>query len=202
MITILILTALTSTPAPAQNTPCNQGTTYDIRSCWSAKDNVAVAQLKSVYAAVQAEMRKLHADSAPLTSAQAAWVIARDKTCAFEYQLYLPGTIAPQLGVECDVRMTRARTKRLTLLLAALQNGVRPALRAVSPAAQDELDHVYSGYASRVTKSQRASLSAAQTAWLAYRDKACALEGGSCLTDLTKERTTELEASWVGESFW
>jgi uncharacterized protein YecT (DUF1311 family) len=128
---------------------------------------------------------------------------ARDKTCNFEYELYLPGTIAPQFAVECSVRMAHARTKRLDALLSALQTRDHaPAAKSVSPVTSAQLGVLYQGYVARLTGSQRTSLAAAQTAWAAYRDKACALEGGACLTELEKERIAELEASWVGEPFW
>ncbi len=174
-----------------------------MRTCWSRQDNAADAALQSATAKVTAALHKAAVDPAPFAAAQAAWATARDKTCAFEYQLYLPGTIAPQLGVECDVRMTRARTQRLTALLAALQTkGTLPAKLQVDAAADAELNRIYALYVTRLTAAQRSSLAAAELAWINYRDKACALEGGRCLTELERERVAELKASWVGETFW
>ena len=92
------------------------------------QDATADSALQSAVARVTVHLRKTGIDPAPFAAAQAAWATTRDKTCAFEYQLYLPGTIAPQLGVECNVRMTRARTQRVTALLAGLQSkAARPA---------------------------------------------------------------------------
>jgi uncharacterized protein YecT (DUF1311 family) len=86
---------------------------------------------------------------------------------------------------------------------SALQTRDRvPAPKPVSPATGAQLDSLYRAYLARLTAAQRTLLAGAQTAWAAYRDKACALEGGACLTDLEKERIAELEASWVGEAFW
>jgi uncharacterized protein YecT (DUF1311 family) len=128
-----------------------------------------------------------------------AWVTARDRTCAFEYELYLPGTIAPQLGVECDVRID-ARADA-TSRVAACESSRAPE-QPVSPAADAELNRLYRLYLERLNKTQKSSLVAAELAWIAYRDKACVIEGGSCLTELTNERAAELKASWIGEAFW
>jgi uncharacterized protein YecT (DUF1311 family) len=187
----------------AATASCDRGTTYDMRTCWDKQSESAGAELKSAYAKVAARMRGWGLSAAPLSAVQTAWTSARDKTCSFEYELYLPGTIAPQIAVECSVRMTQSRTKRLDALLAALQTRDHvPAPKPVSPAAGTQLDSLYRGYLTRLTGSQRTSLAGAQTAWVVYRDKACALEGGACLTDLEKERIAELQASWVGEPFW
>jgi uncharacterized protein YecT (DUF1311 family) len=174
-----------------------------MRTCWSKQDVAAGSALQNASAKLTAALHKAGVDPAPYAATQAAWATARDKTCAFEYQIYLPGTIAPQLGVECDVRMTRARTQRVTILLAAVQTkGTRPAELPVDAAADAELNRVYRLYAERLTSSQRSALAAAELAWIGYRDKACALEGGRCLTELERERVAELQASWVGETFW
>jgi uncharacterized protein YecT (DUF1311 family) len=171
--------------------------------CWSKQDDAATSELASTYARTTAMLRKLDLSPVPAARAQAAWVRARDATCAFEYKLYLPGTIAPQLGIECDFRMTRARTKRLTALQDSLQaNGSVPVAQAVSAAADAELKRVYVLYLARLTAAQRSDLASAERAWIAYRDTACAIEGGRCFTELTRERTAELERSWVGEVFW
>jgi uncharacterized protein YecT (DUF1311 family) len=187
----------------AATAQCDRGTTYDMRMCWDKQSASAAAELKSAYAKVAARMRGWGLSPAPLVAVQTAWTGARDKTCNFEYELYLPGTIAPQIAVECSVRMAHARTKRLEALLSALQTRDHaPAATSVSTATGAQLGALYQGYVARLTGGQRTSLAAAQTAWAAYRDKACALEGGACLTELEKERIAELEASWVGERFW
>ncbi len=179
--------------------PCNQGTTYDMRTCRSKQSDAAFSELTATYAKVAAKFTKSGTGTVALTASQAAWVRARDKTCAFEYQLYLPGTIAPQLGVECDVRMTRARTQHLASLLA---KSPRAAEQPALPSADAALKRLYRDYLERLTRTQKSSLVASELAWSAYRDKACAIEGGSCLAELTNERVAELKASWVGEAFW
>jgi uncharacterized protein YecT (DUF1311 family) len=200
---LAILAALLASGTTRAQNACNQGTTYDIRACWSKQDVAADSQLRSASVKVTAALHQAGIDPAPFAVAQAAWAVARDKTCAFEYELYLPGTIAPQLGVQCDVRMARARTQRLAALLAALQTkGARPAELPAEAAADANLKRVYNLYVARLTSAQRSALAAAELAWIAYREKACALEGGPCLTGLDRERVAELEASWVGEAFW
>jgi uncharacterized protein YecT (DUF1311 family) len=183
----------------ASGNPCSQGTTYDMRMCWDKQNAAAASALTATYAKVAAKFTKSGMDTAALTAAQAAWATARDKTCAFEYELYLPGTIAPQLGVECDVRMTRARTQHLASLLAKSSGAAE---QPVSKSADAELNRLYRLYLERLNKTQKSSLVAAELAWIAYRDKACVIEGGSCLTELTNERAAELKASWIGEAFW
>jgi uncharacterized protein YecT (DUF1311 family) len=201
--TLVILATLFVNGAARAQAACNQGTTYDMRTCWSKQDGAADAKLQRTLVNVTAALHKAGIDPAPFAAAQTAWVAARERTCAFEYELYLPGTIAPQLGVECDVRMTRARTQRLAALLVALQaKGARPAELPVGSAAEAELNRVYALYSARLTGAQRSALAAAELAWKVYRNKACALERDRCLTELERERVAELEASWVGEAFW
>lgn len=178
---------------------CNQGTTYDIRQCWGKESDAAAAQQKTTYASVEAAFRKEGIGTAALAASQAAWTAARDKMCAFEYDMYLPGTIAPQLGTECDIRMTRARTRDL---YAVFKEKTRPREEPLASSAAAELDRIDRLYVARLNNRQTKSLGAAQAAWNSYRDKWCAIEGGSCLTALTNERITELKDSWIGEPFW
>ncbi|HLX25984.1 MAG TPA: lysozyme inhibitor LprI family protein [Candidatus Cybelea sp.] len=194
------MTALLLAVQLVANAPqCNQGTTYDMRTCWGKESTAASAELKATYAAVDAVFRNKGLATAPLAASQSAWTNTRDKTCAFEYELYLPGTIAPQLGAECDVRMTHERTQHLA---AVLKQKSRPPEEPVASSAAAEFDRISHQYMSRLKKAQAASLSAAQTAWAAYAYEWCALEAGSCLTALTNERIAELKASWIGEPFW
>lgn len=182
---------------------CDTGNTYDMRMCWSRQDAAARDRLHAAYDGVAGEMRTLGIDLRPLAAAQVAWTTARDQTCDFAYLLYADGTIAPQLALECDYRMTQARTQRLTELNAELRaRGAGQPEEPVSQAADRELNRIYRLYRARVTPQQSAALAAAELAWISYRDKACAIEGGTCMTQLEKERVTELEAAWVGEPFW
>jgi uncharacterized protein YecT (DUF1311 family) len=146
--------------------PCNQGTTYDMRTCWSKQSDAAFSELTATYAKVAAKFTKAGVGTVALAASQATWATARDKTCAFEYELYLPGTIAPQLGVECDVRMTRARTQHLASLLL---KSPRVAERPVAPSADAALKRLYRDYLERLTKTQRSTLAAAELASVAYR---------------------------------
>ena len=181
---------------------CNQGSTYDIRKCWSAKDEAASVKLHSTYVKVEARLRSLGIEPGLLAAAESAFSAARDKTCAFEYAQYLPGTIAPQLEIECDDRMTVAQAHRLAAVLAVLKSGALPTERPASPATDAELHRVYQLYLEHVTSAQRPALIGAERAWRTYRDKWCAFEGGTCLTASERDRVNELEASWLGEPFW
>jgi uncharacterized protein YecT (DUF1311 family) len=192
-----------SSAAPQPADTCNTGTTYDMRTCWDRKDGEAAAESLTRFAEVLTAMKRRGLDTTEIGNAEEAWVAARDETCAFEYGLYVGGTIAPQLGAECSVRMTRSRTARLTAYLAAFQrDAAPPQALAVSAAADAELNRVYGLLAARITPEQRAALARSERAWIAYRDQACAVERGSCLTDLADDRVAELQAEWVGEAFW
>jgi uncharacterized protein YecT (DUF1311 family) len=181
---------------------CDQGTTYDMRTCWAKRDDAASDKLHATNRKVDDALRASGSDPRPLAAAQRAWGAARDKTCAFEYEQYLPGTIAPQLGVECDYRMTLARTRRLATLLARLESGRSPPdERPASPRAVAQLGAVYREYAKRLTPTLRSALINAQRAWTTYVDRACAIERGACRSELANERMTELQASWIGEPF-
>lgn len=183
--------------------PCESGSTYDMRMCWSRQDDAARDRLHATYQDVTAEMGKLRIDPRPLAAAQSGWAAARDKTCTFEYELNLPGTIAPLLAVECDYRMTQARFERLTALQKRLRSREAPPPREpASQKAAGELDRLYRLYQSHLGQEQWTALETAESAWITYRDKACAIEGGACLTELDKERIAELEAAWIGEPFW
>lgn len=194
MIPIVLAIALIAA-APT----CDQGTTYDMRQCWAKQDAAAAADLKSAYATLEASFAKQGLSTESLTLSQDAWETARDKMCTFESDLYAGGTIAPQLGTACEVRMTLARTQHLAALV---KQKLQPPEQAGSTSADAELTRIYKLYLARVTPSQAASLTAASNAWSAYRNLWCAIAGGSCLTDLTNERITELETSWIGEPFW
>ncbi|MGB6952321.1 MAG: lysozyme inhibitor LprI family protein, partial [Candidatus Cybelea sp.] len=85
----------------AATAQCDRGTTYDMRTCWNNQSESAGAELRSAYAKAAARMRGWGRSATPLSAVQTAWTSARDKTCSFEYELYLPGTIAPQIAVEC-----------------------------------------------------------------------------------------------------
>lgn len=194
------MTAILALVIAATLERCDTGTIYDMRMCWSRRDAAARDSLLNTYGSVVVEMRKRGINPQRLAAAQAAWIIARDKTCHFEYELYATGTIAPQLGVECDYRMTQARIHRLAALEAALQSGTAlPPEAALSQTADRALNRLYRQYEDRITLQQRAALTAAELAWISYRDKACAIEKGTCLTDLENERVAELKAAWIGE---
>jgi uncharacterized protein YecT (DUF1311 family) len=190
--------------ATATTTPCEAAQTQPaLDACWASRAAQAEAALNDVDARVTIELRRQGIDPKPLGNVQQAWTSARERTCAFEASLSEGGSIAPMMLSGCIDRMTRARTMRLNSFLALLKAG-----RATEPAkpastnAGGQLDVVYEKLARRISPAQRQALTASESAWNVYRDGACKLEGGTCLTQLDRERVAELEAGWVGEPFW
>jgi uncharacterized protein YecT (DUF1311 family) len=72
----------------------------------------------------------------------------------------------------------------------------------VSRVSDVRLSRLLRLYNERLTPPQRAGLAASQRAWIGYREAWCAIAGGSCKTNLTNQRVTELESAWMGEAFW
>ena len=184
--------------------PCDAaGNQMELDQCWAAQAKTADTALNATYAKVTSGLRKLGVDPKPLVGIQLAWISARDKTCAFESGIYEGGSIAPMMSSECVARMTQARTQRLSDLLGVLQAEGAVAKEApASPKVDADLNHFYGLLAKQLTAAQRSALTSSEVAWIAYRDKACAFERGSCLTELEQERIDELKAGWLGEQFW
>jgi uncharacterized protein YecT (DUF1311 family) len=176
----------------------------DLDQCWLKQAEVAQRDLDGAYAKLKTEPTGLGIKTAPLATAQSAWNDAREKTCDFEQSLEEGGSIAPMMYSECEARMAQARTARMKTLQTALQNGgSAPKALPLSPKAGEELDRVYGLlFKYDLSAASHAKLVAAEAAWKTYRCRACAAEGGSCLTDLTVERTNELKDGWLGEPFW
>ena len=176
----------------------------DLDECWMHQAEAAQASLDRASAKLKAQLERFGIDATPFVAAQNAWASAREKTCDFEQSLEEGGSIAPMMYSECQARMTQARTVRVKRFAAALESsGEAPELDAVSPRAQNELARVYGLLLKQdLSAAAHSKLVSAERAWTAYRDDACAVEGGACLTELAKERTAELEAGWLGEPFW
>ncbi|MBV4492923.1 lysozyme inhibitor LprI family protein [Pseudomonas oryzicola] len=78
-------------------------------------------------------------------------------------------------------------------------------IRAETQVQDQRLNRVYKQLMSRLDAGQQKSLRDVQRKWLAYRDGNCqfhvqasggtmaALEGGTCLMDMTRDRAAELE---------
>jgi uncharacterized protein YecT (DUF1311 family) len=178
--------------------PCSNGSTMDMQVCWSKRNAVASAELKTTYAAAIANLTSQH-DVAQLKATQADWLAARDKTCSFQYQLYAGGSIAPQLFIECNESANRARTAELSTFSKSASHGKE---QPPSQVASVRLSRMVRLYNERLNAPQRALLASSQRAWAAYRDAWCTLAGGTCETRLTENRVSELEATWLGEQFW
>jgi uncharacterized protein YecT (DUF1311 family) len=55
---------------------------------------------------------------------------------------------------------------------------------------------VYKAVLKHVDGKTRSLLVASETAWITYRDAACAMEGADCLTNLEEQRIEILASSW------
>jgi uncharacterized protein YecT (DUF1311 family) len=199
MIAAAMLLALASNPCASAQT-----TQMDLDVCWRDRAAQADAQLNAAYKNAGVELRKMGIDPGVLVPVQVAWISARDKTCAFESSMEAGGSIAPMMYSECVDRMTRARTARIQNLVTSLQaEGVVPAMQPASHKVDAELNRVYGLLRKQdLTTAQRTALTSAEVAWIAYRDKACKVEGGECMDALENERTHEIEDGWLGEQFW
>jgi len=188
----------------ASTGPCDGATTQmDLNVCWAAQAKAAQQRLDEAYRKVTAELQVRRLDAGPVASAQTAWLAARESTCAFEAAIYAGGSIAPMAESMCETRTAQNRTTHLKSYLDYLRaQSAPPKALPVASDADAELNRVYGLLARQLTSAQRSQLLRSEDAWLAYRDKTCAIEGGSCLTDLERERTAELEAGWLGEKFW
>jgi uncharacterized protein YecT (DUF1311 family) len=185
--------------------PCASAETQtDLDICWRDRATQADAQLNAVYKKAGADLHAMGIDPKVLVPVQLAWVSARDKTCAFEESLNAGGSIAPMMYSECVDRVTRARTARIENLVTSLQaEGVVPKMQPASAKVDAELNRVYGLLRKQdLTAAQRSDLTAAELAWISYRDKACKIEGGNCMDVLENERTHELEDGWLGEQYW
>lgn len=176
----------------------------DLDVCWVHQADIAQGKLDSAFAKLKTEATEVGLRWPPFTAAQAAWNDAREKTCAFEASLEEGGSIAPMMYSECQARMAQARTEQVHnfyLILAETGRANKP--DTIWPKAAKEYDRVYGLLLKQdLGTSPRTKLLAAQSAWNEYRDKECALEGGSCLTELAMQRTRELKDGWLGEPFW
>ena len=192
MVFAVLLAAISTSPCSAAQTQ------REMDACWSAQAAHAASELATTYARAVAQLRKRGIDPAPLEAVQRSWVVARDATCAFETSLYEGGSIAPMMQSECLDQLTRHQRQWLERLLASPTVPSRPNV-PVSQTAAAHLDRIYITLNARVAAARRKDLKAVESAWAAYREKACALQGGACLTELTEERVSELESGWIGE---
>ena len=180
--------------------PCSAAeakTQADANSCWYQQAEQADKVLNTTYNKVIAAMRSSHVDSAPLVGVQLAWIPARDKTCDYEQTLYDGGSIMPAIYEACVATMTEARTKRLESLLDLVDTGKLAPSGPADANVDHELNRVYGILLKRTDAKERGKLVASEAAWLAYRDKACAIEGPGCSTQLEQERIEVLKSSWL-----
>lgn len=193
--------------ASAVADPCAQAeakTQLDANTCWSQQADEADKALNGTYGKVVAAMHAAKVDTAPLVQIQLAWIPTRNKTCNYEQMLYEGGSIMPAIYSECVATMTQARTKHLEALLAFVNAGKLVPSGPADAAVDAELNRVYGILLKKTDAKEHDLLLASEVAWLAYRDKACAIEGPGCTTQLEKERIEVLKSSWLdcdGDTF-
>ena len=74
-------------------------------------------ELNDVYKLLMSKMTQDEKEN--LRKAQRIWIQFRDAQIKFEYEFYMPGSIAPMIGCNCFARMTRTRTNELREILDA-----------------------------------------------------------------------------------
>ena len=72
-------------------------------------------ELNDVYKLLMSKMAQ--AEKENLRKAQRLWIQFRDTQCKFEYEFYMPGSIAPMIACQCHARMTKTRIKELREML-------------------------------------------------------------------------------------
>ncbi len=161
-----------------------------------ARARTAISRMDTAYR----HAREVIGNDPRLARTQRLWLTMRDATCGYERALVGDGSMLPMIDAQCASALAADRASYLRRV--ADRSRPRRALEAVRTATDARLRHVYGAIASRLDPSERASLLRSEIAWLRYRDAACALEGGACLTTMERERTKSLEDSWLGDPVW
>lgn len=169
-----------------------------MNECASDAATRADARLNRSYAAARSALEGRHLSAGTLTSAQLAWIDMRDKTCAFERALYTNGSLASYITSSCVARLSQQRAERLEGYAQAVSGHALRERRAVEVSVDRALNAAYSALRRATPKSTMWQLENAEVAWITYRDRACAIEGGNCVTELESERTAELKTAYPG----
>lgn len=115
MAALLFVLALASAPRPS----CPDArTTVEVNECLSEALKGFDGEMKRYY---EAAVKRLKAEQRPaadealtgLVRAQEAWRTYRDAECGALYAYWREGTIRTSFELECDIRLTRARTVSL-----------------------------------------------------------------------------------------
>ncbi|HTU71763.1 MAG TPA: lysozyme inhibitor LprI family protein [Candidatus Baltobacteraceae bacterium] len=122
------------------------------------------------------------------------WRDERRRTCAYYYDAYRDGSMAPMLYSQCLAHSAEARTRDLR----ALRSGFPPGDGAKAIA---EEQRVYGLLELLLTPHQRSLLAGSETAWVRYRRILCR-HSANCNAQLAAFRTQELKDSWLAEPFW
>ena len=121
---IVVIAASFSASAPlafAQNCADPQ-TQTDMNICAGQEFGKADAALNLAYNAV---LDRLSADRrTSLREAQRAWLVYRDKECAFETGGSIGGSIHPWVEAQCRTELTKQQTARLNALLHCQEGDV------------------------------------------------------------------------------
>lgn len=158
----------------------------------------ARASLVAAYAAARAEIP----DDRRLARVQYLWDAMQQATCAYYSSVVAGGSIEPMVHLDCVASLSSVRAARLRALTADTRAGtIRPA-QPVDARVDAQLNADYAKLANALDPSERPYLQRSEQAWIAYRDAACAMESGNCLTELERDRISDLKNSWMAEPLW
>lgn len=180
--------------SPGSSTLCPQANTQlELNQCAAGEAKRADAALNASYQDVLNVMRSYHVAISPMTRAETAWIDMRDKSCGFIAAQYEGGSIQPMEESLCLASLSHARAVRLDAYRTTLsKNELRP-LQRVDATVDRSLNSAYQAVRRSAAHGTDSKLEDAEIAWIRYRDRACPIEGGSCVTDLENERVTFLK---------
>jgi uncharacterized protein YecT (DUF1311 family) len=180
----------------------DRSSTPDRDQCLGRADDSLQADVLRQKVKVEYALRYRGEDPTPFLVANSLWRSQRDLTCEYQSEYGFGGTIETLVWDNCLIREDRARLDHLDKLLAALEDSKHSFTEESAPReALVELDRLYRLFRQHLSGVERSMLVASQTAWIAYRDNECVIEGGACLTELDRERIAELKEC-LCEPFW
>ncbi|RLV60925.1 DUF1311 domain-containing protein [Parashewanella curva] len=111
------------------NDPCQHlSNTVSINQCKQTQLKQAQTKQEQYWQqALKQHSRPAEAKQA-LENEQKLWQQYADEHCDTVYQIYLPGTIAPSMMLDCKIRLTQARTVEIWQAYMQTLSGDKPAL--------------------------------------------------------------------------
>jgi len=133
-LALLAFLMLAASPARARDCT-NPATQADITACAGEDEAGSDAALNASYKALFAMLAP--ADQARLRDAQRAWIVFRDKECAFRTSPYSDGSIAPALQARCLADLTAQRAAQLRAQVGCKEGDMAcpPHVDTAAPAA-------------------------------------------------------------------